>query len=223
MSAPPTTNRKGQRLGAKGDRMRLALMNATLQLLATERLWALKVSDIAAACGVRSPNFYAYFDSVEEVILALVDQAAQEQPDIASLIEQPWTPENARSLTRQAMLLAIEHWEKYRPVLKVLTMLADDGEEAFVRMRIAYFRPTVRAYGRLLEEAQADGRLRRDINTRLAAYSLAMRFQQAGASWNLTKLSGASEEELLDTMVTLHVAQIGGLRLYPGLESVGIS
>jgi AcrR family transcriptional regulator len=218
MSASPTTNRKGQRLGAKGDRMRVALMAATLQLLATERLWAIKVSDIAAACGVRSPNFYAYFDSVEEVILALVEQANQEQPDIAALIEQPWTDENAHALTREAIQLAIEHWEKYRPVLKVLTMLADDGQEAFVRMRIAYLRPTVRAYTVLVQEAQAAGRLGREINARLAAYNLAMRLQMAGTTWNLTMLSGAPEDQLLDTLAALHVALLRGMRLYPDLQ-----
>ena len=82
MTATPVRNKKGQRIGAKGDRMRQSLMDATAHLLASQPIWLIKVSDIASACGARAPGFYAYFDSVEEVILTLAEQANAARPDL---------------------------------------------------------------------------------------------------------------------------------------------
>ena len=218
VKASPATNRKGQRLGAKGDRMRQSLMDATARLLATKPPWSIKVADIAAACGVRAPNFYAYFDSVAEVILALAEQATSDRPDLESVINAEWTSVNAYARARRLAELSVEYWEKHRPVLRVVDMLADDGDPEFLDARIRRTRPVVRAFRARIVAAQQAGRLSASIDPRLCGYAMASQIERWGYYWKLTLSSGISRDQILDTLATLFLSLVAGLNIYPDVS-----
>ena len=219
MTETRARNRKGQRIGAKGDRMRQSLMDATAHLLATQPIWSIKVSDIAGACGARPPGFYAYFDSVEEVILTLAEQANAARPDMAGLINADWTSENGFECARKLAEMSVEHWLAYRPVLQVVRMRADEGDPDFLPVRVAGMRPLVRALRNRMEAAQALGLLKADFDPRLGAYTVADLIDSWGQHWSLTVQSGIPEERILDTLATLLFELIRSLRLFPDLES----
>ncbi len=216
--SPPARNRKGQRLGAKGDRMRQALMDATAHLLATQAPWTIKVADIAAACNVRAPNFYAYFDSVEEVILALAEQADEARPDLVSVIREEWTSETGFAHARRLTELSVGYWESFRPVLRVVDILAEDGDPAFLEARIRRVRPVARAFRERILAAQAAGRLSPEVSPRLCGYSLASQIERWGYHWNLTLSSGIERGQILDTLATLFLSLVAGLRIFPDLD-----
>lgn len=208
-------NRKGQRLGAKGDRMRNALMEATAELLATRRPWAIKVSDIAAACNIRGPTFYAYFDSVEAVILALAEQALSDQPDIASLLGEDWSDGKGTAYARRIAELSIQFWQRHRPVLKVVTMLADDGDPAFREANMARLDSVYQVFRARIEAAKAAGLLEPDFNDFLGAYALANQVDRWGYHYTRSRRAGLSHEEIVGTMSRMLEGLMRGLHLMP--------
>ena len=219
MTATPVRNKKGQRIGAKGDRMRQSLMDATAHLLASQPIWLIKVSDIASACGARAPGFYAYFDSVEEVILTLAEQANAARPDMAGLINEEWTRSNGFERARKLAEMSVEHWLAYRPVLQVVRMRADEGDPEFLPVRVAGMRPMVRALRSRMEAAQTRGVLNADFEPRLGAYTVADLIDSWGQHWSLTVKSGIPEDRILDTLATLLFELIRSLRLFPDLDA----
>lgn len=212
-----TRNRKGQKLGSKGDRTRLALMNATLELLGSHHLWEIKISDIATRANVRGPNFYAYFNSVEDVILALSERATEDLPDMARLIRQDWEILGGRECTRRIASLSIDYWERHRPVLRLVSMLADEGQPQFLRARLARLGPTYQAFRSRIEAAQAAGRMGPELAPRLAAYSLAVQLEQWGYNYHLARLE-YSRAEIVETLSGLLFGWLSGLQLFPANE-----
>ena len=70
-----STNKLGHRIGARGGRTRQAILDATRNLLNARHYGDIRVSDLASAAGVSPSNFYTYFKTVEEPVLALCESA----------------------------------------------------------------------------------------------------------------------------------------------------
>ncbi|MFZ4603972.1 MAG: TetR/AcrR family transcriptional regulator [Caulobacterales bacterium] len=215
-----TRNRRGQKLGAKGDRTRMALMEAALELLSSRPIWEIKISDIAGMANVRGPNFYAYFDSVDDLLLALSEQATEDLPDMASLIDSGWEVLGGEACALRLAELSIDYWEKHRPVLRIVNMLADDGETRFLRARIARLAPTYRAFRRRIEAAKAAGRLAVGVDPRLAAYSLAVYLEQWGHHYHLTRRE-YERDQIVSTLGALLFSWLSGLDLFPSSKDDG--
>jgi AcrR family transcriptional regulator len=199
--------------------MRQSLMDATAHLLATQPIWSIKVSDIAAACGAKPPGFYAYFDSVEEVILTLAEQANAARPDMAGLLDKDWTRQDGFECARKLAEMSVQHWLAYRPVLQVVRMRADEGDPDFLPVRVAGMRPLVRSLRARMEAAQARGALTADFEPRLGAYTVADLIESWGQHWSLTVKSGIPEDRILDTLATLLFEMICSLSLFPDLDA----
>ena len=68
-------NKLGHRIGARGGRTRRSILDAARGLLNERHVGEIRVADVASAAGVSPSNFYTYFKTVEEPVLALCEEA----------------------------------------------------------------------------------------------------------------------------------------------------
>ena len=83
-----------QQLGAKGQRTRQKIMEATAELLRQRAFGDIKITEIARTAGVTQSNFYTYFRGVEEVVLAFAQSTYEAGARLAgwdrAVLERPF-------------------------------------------------------------------------------------------------------------------------------------
>lgn len=190
MSAPASTH---DGLTPRGRRTREALVDSAKDIFERDGFGA-RITDIAEHAGVAHGTFYTYFDSKEEIFLA-VSQELLEEFFPAAHARQPrardaWTAiENAN---RQYLEAYLRHgrlmvlWEEMPGVSPGLSDLIDDARATVVDR-------TRRAILRLQDDGRADA----GVDARYAAHALGGMVNRFAYSWV------AKDEAFdLDTAVT---------------------
>lgn len=129
-------NQHGQKMGRKGLVTRLRIMNKTLELLQNSSYKDLRVAEVAYEAGVSSSSFYVYFEDIEDVLFACVENAALDMSSIMEIFEQDWPPENLRSQVSRFVESYLQLWEKHQVELRVRNLEADQGNSRFFDFRI---------------------------------------------------------------------------------------
>src|SRR3546814_15325494 len=80
----------GRKLGAKGQRTRQQLIDATVALLETHGLHDVSVVDVARAAQTSPATLSVYFQGVPEVVLAALSGARQNSHELAASIARAW-------------------------------------------------------------------------------------------------------------------------------------
>ena len=139
-----TTNKLGHKIGARGGRTRQAILDATRALLNERHYGEIRVADLASAAGVSPSNFYTYFKTVEEPVLALCEAAATDFQGLAAHFQADWPGDKAFAIGRAFILDVMAIWRDHGQVLRVEHMLADNGEAAFVAVSYTHLTlPTI--------------------------------------------------------------------------------
>jgi AcrR family transcriptional regulator len=152
-------NKQGQALGRKGEESRRRLLDATLSLIAVESVHKLSASKIARAAGMASQSFYLYFKDIDEVLLILAQEAAEELAEVAAVLRDaaPGTPPEILSRTFIESYTA--YWERHRPILNARNYIADSGNIDFLKVRHEATMPIIHAIADRIKAAQPGGRL----------------------------------------------------------------
>src|SRR5437762_243591 len=108
----------GRRLGRRAQLTRRKLLDATADLLHQQGILELKVVDVARSVGTSPATFYQYFQNVDEAVLALAEEVAEETHHLAALIEEPWTGRRGLELARQLVDGFVSYWDAHRAVLR---------------------------------------------------------------------------------------------------------
>ena len=91
-AAAPLRAVDGRVPGRRGLATRRKLIDCTIKLLATTPYRDLKITDITRAAGTSPATLYQYFVDLEDVLLAVADQAIEEALQLVDLIEdRQWT------------------------------------------------------------------------------------------------------------------------------------
>ena len=199
-----STNKLGHRIGARGGRTRQAILDATRNLLNARHYGDIRVSDLASAAGVSPSNFYTYFKTVEEPVLALCESAAEDFQPLAAHFQADWPGDRAFSVARAFILDVMAIWRNHGQVLRVEHMLADNGEVAFVESRVRRLRRLHLAIERRVAQAHASGLHPKDYNPRLASYQIASIAESTAASFDLLRRAD-TPEAILDTAAIIVV------------------
>lgn len=199
-------NKRGQRLGSKGIATRIMIMDTTLNLLKDLPIWQITPSDIASSCNIQQSNFYTYFESVEEIILALAHRAASEMPNHKR--DAPPTLEGPAGLAwiEQIVESSIVAWQKYGPVLRVVEMLADDDVPEFRKARQMRYNHWRDILVDSISNAQAAGYLYPNLNIRLAVYQALSLIRITAEHYNLTRSYPMNHREIVTT--TAHMTHL---------------
>ena len=196
------TNKLGHRIGTRGGKTRQAILDATRGLLETRHYGEIRVADVAAAASVSPSNFYTYFKTVEEPILALAEEAAQDFSRLAAHLSSDWSGERAFEAARGLVLDMLELWREHGAALRVEHLLADRGEPAFAESRVRRLRRLHLAVERRMAQAQAGGLLPEGLSPRLASYELVSLMESVAAGFTLLRRAD-TPEAIVDT--TAHI------------------
>jgi AcrR family transcriptional regulator len=117
----------------------------------------LKVVDIARAAGTSPATFYQYFPDVETAILVLAEDLARDSATLADVAaEQTWRGKGAYPAALAVVDAFLAFWDANRPVLRVLDLLSEEGDQRFYKVRSGLLTRLTRALADALVETQRD-------------------------------------------------------------------
>jgi AcrR family transcriptional regulator len=198
----------GQVYGPKGARTRRRIMEATAALLTVRRFNDIRITDIARAAGIAQPNFYTYFASIDEAILAIGREISADS--LGGYLEADWEGEAGVEHARGLAEAAIELWRRHSEVFSIVGVLADQGHAEFAALRVRQMRVVYKGFEAKVRKAQARGDISADITPRLAGYECVSVIAGAGQKYDLYIASGFSREQIVETTARmLHLIATG--------------
>lgn len=189
----------GRKLGPRALKTRQRLLDATADLLRERSVLDLSVVEIARKVGSSPATFYHYFKDVEEAVLALAEQAAEEMPAVLELIDGSWRGQKGLDTARAIVDAFIDHWDQHHAVLLVRNLSADKGDRRFQRVRRAALKPVLDRFGARIVEGQEAGRVSSEINPVAAAAALASILERLSAHYKELEALGVTRDELAET------------------------
>lgn len=136
VAGPPLRAVDGRVPGRRGLATRTRLIECTLDLLSTTRTRDLKVTDITRAAGTSPATFYQYFVDLEAVLLAVAEQTVEEGRALTELIAgRPWKGARGVDSAEQLVDGFLDFWHTHRPALRVIDLLATEGDRRFRHLR----------------------------------------------------------------------------------------
>lgn len=203
-------NKRGQAIGSKGDRSRQRIMDAALKVLKTKKVWEVSVSDICATCKIAPSNLYTYFSGVEEVVLELAQRVAARQPPLPEVLQGSWDGREGLTRARQFVEAQFRYWDEYRPLLKVVELLADVGNKAFNEVRASRLLPVYAAMRPLVEQAHREGLLHKKIDAGIAVISAMGLIESAAMHAPMIVQFGHRHDDLIESQTRLLLLHLTG-------------
>lgn len=161
------TNRPGRRPGSETDAVRRALLDAARQCFIDKPFSAVSVRELADRAKVNPAMIHYYFRSKAGLYVALFEETIG--PVIERLSQAVDAGDDLDSVV--AMYLRTLNRNRWIPVLLVRDVLsgASPLQKAFAERIAGRAGKLIRA---LVSHAQAQGRIQKDVDPRLAALSL---------------------------------------------------
>lgn len=185
----------------KGARTRRRIMDATAQLLQARPFGDIRITEIARVAEIAQPNFYTYFSSLEEVVLALAEEVSIEP--LVGFLDPEWEGETGMQLARGLAEAAIAFFREHNAILAIVNLLADKQYGEFAALRVRQMRSLYKGFEAKVRKAQVAGRLSPSIQPRLAGYECVGMLSSAGSRYDLFRASGFSHEQLVETTAQL--------------------
>ena len=170
-----------RKLGAKGQRTRQQLIDATVALLETNGLRDVSVVDVARAANTSPATFYVYFKGVPEAVLAALEGASQTSPELEALIDRDWLSPGAMDDARMFVDRYTELWNRNRNIFVVRNLAAEEGDARFYEARMRQARPMMKAISEQVSRAQAAGRTPGDLSPTACSGTILMMLERLAA------------------------------------------
>lgn len=180
-TAEITAEGSGRRLGAKGQRTRQQLIDATVALLETHGLRDVSVVDVARAAQTSPATFYVYFKGVPEAVLAALESAGQSSPELESIIARDWLAPGAAEAALAFVECYTGIWNRNRTIFVVRNLAAEEGDARFYEARMTQARPMMDAISEQVIRAQAAGRTPAQLSPRSCAGTVLMILERLSA------------------------------------------
>jgi AcrR family transcriptional regulator len=191
----PSVAADGRALGRRGLRTRHRLLEATGGLLETGGVRDLRVVDIARAVGTSPATFYQYFRDVEEAVLALAEEVAEDLASVAHMVAEPWTGTAAQRMVEAF----VSSWDEHRAILRTRNLAAQEGDQRFRAVRNASLLPITQALAGQIRESQAAGRVAADVSAIAGASALVAMTERVAAFHREIEELGVSRDALIAT------------------------
>jgi len=185
----------GRSLGRRGALTRRRLLDATGELLETRGLRDLRVVDIARSVGTSPATFYQYFRAVEDAVLVLAEEAAEDLGSVIARLDEPWS--DASSL--RMVDAFVDAWSQHRAVLRTRNLAAQEGDQRFRAVRLASLRPITEALAAKITEAQRAGRVDASMSPIAAASAIVAMTERVAAFHREIEELGVTPEALVET------------------------
>ena len=201
----------GRVIGARAQRTRRRLLDATAKLLGERGALNLRVVDITREVGTSPATFYQYFSDVEEAILVLADEATDEIVAVEPLLERSWTDTDGLANVDAFGVALMEYWEAHSVILRVRDLRAEEGDKRFWAVRTRGYAAIVPALTTKIEEAQAAGRLTQEINPYAAASAAMAMLERLFTYQSVFRRRGVTKEAMTTTLGAMLHSTVTGL------------
>jgi AcrR family transcriptional regulator len=191
----PSVALDGRALGRRGALTRRRLLDATGELLETRGLRDLRVVDIARAVGTSPATFYQYFRAVEDAVLVLADEAAEDLGAVINGLDEPWSDASSRRMVDAF----VDSWGEHRAVLRTRNLAAQEGDQRFRAVRNASLRPITEALAAKITEAQRAGRVDAQMSAIAAASAMVSMTERVAAFHREIEDLGVTHAALVET------------------------
>ncbi len=159
--------------GRRGLATRQRLLDCTRDMLESSTYRDLKVIDIAREAGTSPATFYQYFGDVQAAILVLAEEMSRDAARLTEVIKAgSWRGRPGYERSLAVVDAFFEFWEQHRPVMRVVDLNTEEGDQRFRQIRVRLLNAVNEALADVYEAHQSDGRVPADIDPRAAAGSL---------------------------------------------------
>jgi AcrR family transcriptional regulator len=202
----PSVALDGRALGRRGALTRRRLLDATGQLLETRGLRDLRVVDIARAVGTSPATFYQYFRAVEDAVLVLAEEAAEDLGAVIAGLEAAWGDASSHRIVEAF----VDSWDQHRAVLRTRNLAAQEGDQRFRDVRNAFLRPIVGSLAAKITEAQRVGRVDAEMSAVAAASAMVAMTERIAAFHREIEELGVNHAALVDTTARIIDQTVNG-------------
>lgn len=155
---PPLRAVDGRVPGRRGLATRTRLIECTADLLTKTPTRELRVTDITRAAGTSPATFYQYFDDLESVLVAVAERTVEEGRALSTLIAGKTWKGAAGVRSAEALVDGfLEFWQSHRPALRVMDLLASEGDKRFRRLRVVMLNDMTKALAKEIGQLQPEG------------------------------------------------------------------
>jgi TetR/AcrR family fatty acid metabolism transcriptional regulator len=194
---------------ATEERRRLILA-AAVRVFARKGYHACRVGEIAEEAGVSHGLLYHYFSSKEEVLETIFRETWSELFGAMREVEESAEP--AREKLRRVAAILLRAWRREPDLVRVL--VREVARSPQLPGRVDEIGHAFRSIERIVEQGQADGELRPDVDARLASWILYGAIEEILTGWVLGQLADR-EEDVADAERTVVEVFGTGLALAP--------
>ena len=202
----------GRRLGRRAQVTRQRLLEATADLLSTHGVLELKVVDVARKVGTSPATFYQYFQNVDEAVLALAEDLAEEAHSLAGLIEEPWTGQRGLALARQLVDGFVDYWDRHRAVLRARNLAAEEGDQRFRAVRVRTLSSITDPLAAKIKGLQDAGKVAPEITPYAAAGAMVAMMERMAAYHFDLEPRGLTREAMVETVARIVFQTVTGRR-----------
>lgn len=211
MTADPTAPRRSPR---KGDLKEAAILETARRLLERRPLDSITVDELARGAGITRPTFYFYFASRSAVLRALLARVGQSLYD-SSLSWLRRIDEAPDAAIRRAVVANLQVWRENGPVLRAAAR-AREGDAELSRFWNDLTEKYTAAIAAQIEKERAAGLAPPSPpRARDLARALVIMTERFTDDVSAQTLTAARERALADTLTTIWVRSIYGVRAAP--------
>ena len=166
--------------------------------------------DIAREVGTSPATFYQYFRDVEEAVLVLAEELAEELHPLTELLDTPWSGKAGLEAARGLIDGFVTYWDRNRAVLRVRNLAAQEGDERFRAVRIRTLSEITDRLAEKIAEGQSAGRVADDITPYAAAAALVAMMERMAAYHFDLEPRGIKRRDLVETLARILLQTVTG-------------
>jgi AcrR family transcriptional regulator len=202
----------GRVIGTRAKATRRRLLDATVTLLERDGVLDLKVVDVTREIAAAPATFYQYFADIDAAILALADEATEDEQPLVQHLTPAWsTPadfERAQAFVDAYSL----YWDEHSAVLRVRNLKAEEGDPAFRKVRTAAHVLLMNEMASMVEAGQQSGRVESSLDPIATAAAMLAMLERLLAYRSELQRRGPTRDSIRDTLTTVLFQTLSGLR-----------
>lgn len=193
----------GRVIGSRAQATRRRLLDATAKLLKDQGVLELKVVDVTREVGTSPATFYQYFADVDAAILALAEEAGENEHPLLAHLSNGWDGPHGLDQARAFVDEYVEYWRDHHAVLRMRNLKAEEGDKDFRRARSTANLLVIEAMVTMVRDSQAAGRLPDTLEPFATAAAMLAMIERLLAYQNELGRRGTSKVELRETLATI--------------------
>jgi AcrR family transcriptional regulator len=201
----------GRVIGERALATRRRLLDATVATLERDGVLDLKVVDITREIGMAAATFYQYFADVDAAILALAEEAIEDERPLVDHLEPAWSTPADVERARAFIDAYATYFDDHQAVLRVLFLKAEEGEPSYRAVRSSANLLILRRMAAMLKEGQADGRIPMSLDPFATSAAMLAMIERLLTYQNEIRRRGTSKKAMRETLTTIVFRTLSGI------------